>query len=33
MELEHDATRAQRLVEELIAEGLITAVGGQLRLG
>ncbi|WP_420610040.1 A/G-specific adenine glycosylase [Candidatus Poriferisodalis sp.] len=33
MRLEHDEARAQRLVEELTAEGLITAVGDQLRLG
>lgn len=33
MRLERDETRAQRLVEELIAEGLITSDGNQLRLG
>lgn len=33
MDLERDEARAQRLVEELIAEGLITAVGDRLRLG
>ncbi len=33
MRLEHDEARAQRLVEELIAEGLVTAAGDQLRLG
>lgn len=33
MGLEHDATRAQRLVAELIAESLVSAVGDQLRLG
>lgn len=33
MKLELDETRAQRLVEELISEGLITAEGDQLRLG
>lgn len=33
MRIERDETRAQRLVEELIADGLITSDGGQLRLG
>lgn len=33
MGLEHDETRAERLAGELIAEGLISAVGDQLRLG
>ena len=33
MRFEHDEARAQRLVEELIAEGLITPVGNRLRLG
>ncbi|WP_420446642.1 A/G-specific adenine glycosylase [Candidatus Poriferisodalis sp.] len=33
MDLEHDEIRVQRLVSELIAEGLITADGDQLRLG
>ena len=33
MGLEHDEARAQRLVAELIAEGLVSAAGSQLRLG
>ena len=33
MGLEGDEARAQRLVEALISEGLITAEGDQLRLG
>lgn len=33
MRIERDEARAQRLIEELIAEGLITSDGGQLRLG
>ncbi len=33
MRLEHDAARAQRLVQGLVAEGLITSDGDQLRLG
>lgn len=33
MRLEHDAARAQRLVAELIAEGLVSAAASQLRLG
>ncbi len=33
MDLERDEARAQRLVDELIAEGLITSEGDQLRLG
>ncbi len=33
MRFERDEARAQRLVEELIAEGLVTAAGDQLRLG
>ena len=33
MGLEHDGARAQRLVAELTAEGLVSAAGTQLRLG
>ena len=33
MRLEGDAVRAQRLVAELIAEGLVSPAGSQLRLG
>ncbi len=33
MQLEHDAVRAQRLVAELIAEGLVSPAGSQLCLG
>ena len=33
MGLEHDKTRAARLAAELMAEGLVSAAGDQLRLG
>ena len=33
MRFEHDEARAQRLVAELIAEGLVSPAGSQLRLG